>query len=210
MTMIDWISTNSEELNLAANWLMVGIWLVYLQVFLRNFRRQTLPKIVINRAAGSSLDAACFVSNMSSEAIYIERVIVRIKAGECTLACTVTDFAIAEGEVENADPKQRTFQGTLSPGQYSSLGKFDDLIGMVAKRTGHNHEQLKSSGDMIAVEITIVADYASERLLVGATRTFDACWQGKYWKLTAASPGTHQIRSRRERRRLYNTVAEMD
>lgn len=70
--MLNWMTKNSDWLNVVANWAMVAIWIVYLQVFLRSFRRQTLPKIVINQAAGSSLDAACFISNMSSEAIYIE------------------------------------------------------------------------------------------------------------------------------------------
>ena len=76
--MLEWFAANSEMLNLVANWAMVIIWIAYLQIFLRSFRRQTLPKIVINRAAGSSLRASCFVSNMSSDAIYIESVIVKI------------------------------------------------------------------------------------------------------------------------------------
>jgi len=208
--MLDLISRNHELLNLAANWVMVAIWVAYLQIFLLSFRRQTLPKLVINRAAGSSLDASCFVSNMSSEAIYIESVIVEIEAGEDKLACAVTDdLPIIENNAENRDPKLRTYQGALSPAQYTSLGKFDDLIGMVASQTGQDHDQLKSAGDSIAVEITIVADYASESLLIGASRKFRARWQGDHWKLSAETPGTHQIRSRRERRRLYETIAEM-
>ena len=92
--MLLWLTANKELLNLIANWTMVAIWIVYLQVFLRSFQRQTLPKIVINRAAGSSLDAACFVSNMSPDAIYIESVIVELTCGEETFASAVTDFVV--------------------------------------------------------------------------------------------------------------------
>ena len=42
------------------------------QVFLHSFPRQSRPKIVTNDAAGSELNAACFIGSMSSEAAYIE------------------------------------------------------------------------------------------------------------------------------------------
>lgn len=205
--MLEWIAVNNDLLNLIANWAMVLIWIVYLQVFLRSFRRQTLSKIVINRAAGSSLDAACFVSNMSSEAIYIEAVLVELECGEKRCVATVTDFEPHEGESNNPDPKLRTYQGTLSPSQYSSLGTFDYLISIVSRRTGNDIEAMKSSNHSIFVQITILADYASENLLIGARRKFRAAWKGNHWKLTAETPGTHQIRSTRERKRLYSTLA---
>lgn len=207
--MQEWIAANSDMLNLTANWAMVAIWVVYLQVFLRSFRRQTLPKIVINRAAGSSLSASCFVSNMSSDAIYIESVIVKIEFSQDTIACTVTDFDFFEEQNADDDPKRLTFQGTLAPASYSSLGKFKDLIATVARRTGHDIEQLQASGNALAVEVTIIADYASETLLVGARRKFNAKWQEDHWQLTADAPGTHQIRSRGERKRIYAMLDEM-
>lgn len=106
--MFQWIATNADTLNLLANWAMVVIWIAYLQIFLRSFRRQTLPKIVINRAAGSSLRASCFVSNMSSDAIYIESVVVKIETSAETVMCRITDFDIFDEHDENVDPKLRT------------------------------------------------------------------------------------------------------
>lgn len=208
--MFDWIIENSDQLNLAANWAMVGIWVLYLQVFLRSFRRQTLPKIVINRAAGSTLDAACFVSNMSSDAIYIESVLVEIQAGSETHGCTITDFEMFDGEDPGDDPKLRTFQGPLGPSHYTSLGKFGDLIASVARRTGNDDDKMKSSGDAIMVEITIIADYASEDLLIGAKRKFKATWEDSHWKLAAETPETKQIRSRRKRKEIHDLIASME
>lgn len=208
--MLQWIADNNDLLNLFANWAMVVIWIVYLQVFLQSFRRQTLPKIVINRAAGSTLDAACFVSNMSSDAIYIESVLVAVEAGRDALSCTVTDFEFFDGEQGSDDPKLRTYQGTLGPSQYTSLGRFGDLIASVARRTDRDVERLKSAGGPIIVEITIIADYASEDQLIGARRKFGATWDGAHWKLSAETPETQQIRSRRERKRISDLIAGVE
>lgn len=207
--MLELISANSDLLNLIANWAMVLIWVVYLQVFLRSFRRQTLPKIVINRAAGSSLDAACFVSNMSSDAIYIESVLVELECGEKRLTSAVTDFETRDGQKDNPDPKLRTYQGTLPPSHYTSLGSFEYLISSVCRRIGHDVGALKSSSP-IFVEISILADYASENLLIGARRRFRATWAEGHWKLRAETPDTHQIRSHRERKRIYSMLADLE
>ncbi|RDE08936.1 hypothetical protein [Pelagibacterium lacus] len=208
--MLEWFAANSDMLNLVANWAMVVIWIAYLQIFLRSFRRQTLPKIVINRAAGSSLRAACFVSNMSSDAIYIESVIVKIETSTETVMCRITDFDAFDDHDESADPKLRTYQGPLAPSQYTSLGKFDDIIAMVARRKELDSERLKSAGGAIAIEITIIADYASEDLLIGARRTLRAEWQGDHWRLGEETPYTEQIRSRAERKRISQMLAAID
>lgn len=208
--MSDWIASNSEWLGVVANWTMVAIWVVYLQVFLRSFRRQTLPKIVINRAAGSSLGAACFVSNMSSDAIYIESVIVDVRIEDHSLVCTVTDFEFLDGKEGSADPKLRTFQGPLPPSQYTSLGTFGELLETTARRTGHDGREWKAADAPFSITITIIADYASEALLIGARRTFNAYWSGRRLVLAADKPSTEQIRSVRERRRIHNTLMAME
>jgi hypothetical protein len=58
------------------------------------------------------------------------------------------------------------------------------------------------------VQITILADYASENLLIGARRKFRATWVDGRWKLRAETPDTHQIRSSRERKRIYSMLAD--
>lgn len=207
--MLDWISSNSEWLNVIANWAMVAIWIAYLQVFLRGFRRQTQPKIVINRAAGSSLDAVCFVSNMSSEAIYIESVIVEVRISNQSFATTVTDFALPETDEGSDDPKRRTYQGPLPPSNYTSLGSFRVLLETAAKRTGRGHEW-NSAGAACLITITIIADYASEELLIGAKRTFRASHADGRFELTADNPSTEQIRSTGARRRMQDTLVSME
>lgn len=205
--MLHWISSNSEWLNVVANWTMVLIWIAYLQVFLRSFRRQTLPKIVINRAAGSSLSAACFVSNMSSEAIYIESVIVDVEIEGRSFAGTVTDFELPDAHEGADDPKRRTYQGPLPPSQYTSLGTFEALIQATAERTNYDWKRARKA---LSVTITIIADYASEEHLIGAKRSFSTSYANGQIELTADQPSTTQIRSRRARKHIQKTLMAME
>jgi hypothetical protein len=208
--MLLWLTANKELLNLIANWAMVAIWIVYLQVFLRSFQRQTLPKIVINRAAGSSLDAACFVSNMSPDAIYIESVIVELTYGEETFASAVTDFKATNEDGDDQNAKRRTFQGPLAPSAYTSLGTFRCLLESLSERTGCDIDPFQLSNSPIFIDVSILADYASERHLIGAKRRFRATPEAGHWTLAGEALETQQIRSYSERRRMRSLLAKME
>src|SRR5690606_25677631 len=88
----EWMSQRQEFLNLLVNLGMLVVWIAYLQLFLANFRRQRRPNILINFGAGSGLSARCLVSNMSSEAIYIESIIAKLEGDGTTQTCAVTDL----------------------------------------------------------------------------------------------------------------------
>ena len=208
--MLDWLIENVDLLNLIASWAMVAIWVVYLQVFLRSFRRQTLPKIVINRAAGSTLDASCFVSNMSPDAIYIESVIVEVACGERKFSSAVTEIDLRTEDDNSLDPKQRTFQGPLASAAYTSLGTFQHLVGTLSRHTGCDIDELQTAGLPLFIDISILADYASEKLLIGARRRFRATWEDGQWKLVGETPETRQIRSHRERRQISRSACAGD
>ncbi|WP_127143314.1 hypothetical protein [Pelagibacterium montanilacus] len=205
--MLQWIADNSDTINTISNVAMLLVWVAYLQVFLQGYRRQVRPKIVINRAAGSGLDASCFVSNMSSESIYLEIVIVTLRCGEFNASHTVTDVDSLDGEERPNDPRKRTLQGPLRPGDYTSIGSFDSLIATVLRRKGEAVDRLKNSEDPIHVEVMVAADYSSDDLLVGARRAFAADWEARGWHLTPRSAETEQIRSRRERHKIKQAIA---
>jgi hypothetical protein len=77
--MLDWISEHHRVLSVLTNIGMLFVWIVYLQLFLSSYKRQTRPKILINVGAGRSIDARCLLSNMSSEAIYVESLIATLE-----------------------------------------------------------------------------------------------------------------------------------
>ena len=82
-------------------------------------------------------------------------------------------------------------------------------IDTAARRKGLDSGQFKRAAEYVSVTVTILADHASARLLIGDERSFTARGdQG--WKLTANTRSTVQIATGRERRRLYDTMEHLD
>lgn len=200
--MIDWISENSDVLSLLVSAGMLAVWLTYLHVFLVSYKRQTRSKIVINRGAGVDLDARCLISNMSSDAIYVESIVASVEAQKSERNCAVTDIEGGGDGQAATDPKKLTHQGPLGPGEYMDIGSYRELIARVVDGRGCLETVLEETTGPIVAQIQVVADYASEDLLVGARRRFDLEVQERRWLLKPQDGGTEQIRSHRERRSL--------
>ncbi|TNC60456.1 hypothetical protein FHG71_22030, partial [Rubellimicrobium roseum] len=80
--MLDWLSANSDAVNVVLNLAMLLVWIVYLQVFVSSYRRQRRANILISVGGGSGLDARCLVSNMSEGAIYIRSLVLDLITAE--------------------------------------------------------------------------------------------------------------------------------
>ena len=113
---------------------------------------------------------------------------------DCDISHTVTDIEEFDGDEHEADPRQRTLQGPLRPGDYTSIGTFGDLIDKVHRNKGETADHPKAAGEMMSVEVMVVADYSSEDLLIGAKRTFNAELKGEQWLVKAKTAETQQIR----------------
>lgn len=202
--MFQWISQNSAFVNAVANIAMLAVWITYLSIFLHSYGRQMKPKIVINQAAGSALSASCFVSNMSSEAVYVETVVATLRWDDHEVRKTVTDFEVEDPD--NNDPQQKTFQGPLGSGDYVSLGTFNELISRVVD----DETSLNADPDVkdATIEILVVADHLSDDMVVGAHRTFIARRKDDRWLIKPQNATTHQIRSRREREKLRDVIKQ--
>ncbi len=203
--MLAWIDNNDHWISLILNAAMLLVWIFYLQLFLRRFRRQLRAKIVINRGAGSSIDATCFISNMSQESIYVESVVMRVSAGDRQWACAVTDIERLDGEEPSSDPRKNTLQGPLRPGDFMPIGRFRRLVERVLRGQGEQ-TKVEDLQEPIGLELQVFADYASEDLLVSAKRRFDITRRGEALCLHAPTLRTEQIRSRRRRKQLAATL----
>jgi len=89
---LDWISRNSEVLNVILSAGMLVIWMTYLHVFVSSYRRQTRPGILINMGAGEGIESRCLVSNMSSGPIYLLSIALDLEMPEGRLRCPVTEL----------------------------------------------------------------------------------------------------------------------
>jgi hypothetical protein len=163
--MIDWISQNSDMLQVVLNAMMVVIWIVYLQIFLVSFRRQQRSEILINMGAGSDLSARCFVSNLSLEPVYLYDLFVELTTKDGTYEAVITDRA----EMTHERPSRSigTNQGPLSSGDVIDVGSFNDLL----KRASQTHEGVAIT-NITHITITALAQTSSNPQVVGASRQY--------------------------------------
>ncbi|WP_230534374.1 hypothetical protein [Microvirga roseola] len=201
--MWEWIASNHQVMGVLANIAMLLVWIAYLQVFVSSYRRQKRPSILINRGAGSGLEARCLISNMSAEVIYIETLIATVETTEGRWSCPVTE--LLEGR---SDLKLATRQGPLQTGHFVDIGSFQRLIEPVLQRRAGLRGAITSDDleSLVAFEIKVIAVHGSEDLLAGATRRFDLIRSQGQLLLKGHAVGTQQIRSRRKRERLLNDV----
>ena len=206
--MLDWIEQHHETLSVLVNAGMLVVWVAYLQLFLANYKRQTQPKILINIGAGRSIDGRCLVSNMSSEAIYIESLIAILETTEGQWMCPVTD---AQELADKKDLRSKTVQGPLKQGEVMDVGSFRDLVQHVVQESECPvPAENEFPEGLAALEIQAVADFGPEDLLVGAKRRFDLVRKDGAWALGMHTPQTEQIRSRGERRRIRRLLENVD
>lgn len=195
--MFQWISDNSSTISVVANVAMVLVWVTYLQLLLASYRRQRQSTILINRGAGSTLDARCLVSNMSAEPIYVQNIIATLKCGEQSWKAAVTDLEdFRSDEIEHAG--EATNQGPLGVGDYADLGRFKYLAWRAARNAGVEIEDAAKEFD--AIELTVVAAYGPDKYSVAARREYRI--DNETGNLTPTTLSSIQIRSRRERREI--------
>lgn len=204
--MLGWLAQYGAGISAATSMGMLLVWVVYLGLFLRQYLRQTQPKIVINRAAGTNLDATCFVSNMSSEPIYVEAISVAFEDGNEVCRAFVTDIVTEDGDDVPGDPRQRTRQGPMRSGEYMPIGSFQELLDRLGKvNRGGEPIRLEEHQDP-ALRVRILADYASEDMVIGAERLFKLERTDGIWMPRTGGNFTYQLRSRRSRRRAQEEL----
>ncbi|MBZ8134178.1 hypothetical protein [Afifella sp. IM 167] len=206
--MWNWISENSSAIAAVTSVGTLLVWLVYLQLILSNFRRQRRSTILINRGAGSGLGGHCLISNMSTSAVYLTSIIATMKTEDRTFQHALTDLRELD-ETMKGDPRSIFKQGPLQPGEYLDIGTFRDLI----QQMGESEDGPAQGEDWASVveslELTAVAVYGSDDLLVGSRRTFEL--RKDEDGRTSVCPTTLdsvQIRSRRERRKIGALLQE--
>lgn len=197
------LTENREPINVLINALMLCVWLLYFQLLLNGQRRQRRAKILINRSAGQGVDANCIISNMSAEPIYVEAVVIEIGRGEKQKRVSLTNLEDATQRPEG-DARAHWFQGPVSQGEYINLGAYRDLL---ERATGERTFRFQS-GRPTEFEISVIANYGPDDLLVAAVRKFRLQDNGGRIKLAAGR--TRQIRSRAERRQLDHLAEDND
>ncbi len=200
--MLNWLEDNSAALNVLANFGMLAIWLVYLQLFLVSYRRQRKAKILVNRGVGSGIDAHCVISNMSAEAIYMQSILVTARAGREEWTAPVAS-ADSEEEEGRSNPARRDGrQGPLAAGSFVDLGPFEKLMYQAVGQALGEATQLPELERIETIDVLVIGIYGSEDMLIGARRRFDVVGTGVTRRLRPQSVSTAQLGGRRNRAEL--------
>lgn len=207
--MANWVASNYALLNLIISAGLLVVWITYLQVFLSSYRQQWRPKILINRGGGFGLKGRCLISNMSSEAIYIESIVANLVRGDDRISSAVTDLEDIQDEVMKSDPKRSTRQGPLPSGGYMDSGSFGDLVDRLLRQNSESHGSLLDRlPEEAALEVVVIANYGSEKQIVGAKRRFDLVKRDSEIQLRPHEIDTEQIKSARERREMAEMLRD--
>ena len=204
--MLSWIQSNSQLLSIGINVAMVLIWLVYLRLFIQTIRKNERFSILITRGGGQRASAHCMICNMSAQIVYVMSVTVTIRSDTGNSTHAITDVRRPSDTGKGGDVREHTHQGPLESGEMMDLGSFESVIERAYDSAGSGSLDLETGH--YSVEILVMAHYSSENLPIAATRSFDIRPDGDDPLIVPTSPRTRQIRSNRERKRLWNTLRD--
>jgi len=199
--MWSWLQSNAQVVSAAASLAMLVVWAAYLQLIYSSYRHSRRSMILINRGAGTSLDASCVVSNMGEEPIYLEAVRLSLDGEEAPRLVSLNDLDVAVPT--ETDRRARWLQGPLGSSEMIDIGSFGSIIKRSIGSVRHGD---KSDGqphlDGRVITIVVVATMTSEERVVAATRSFRIAGSGSDTRLHPCGARTHQIRSGRARKEI--------
>ncbi|WP_174801075.1 hypothetical protein [Martelella limonii] len=203
--MWSWINDNSGAISALASIATLFIWAIYLQMLFNSYREGRRAKILINRGASPTLDGHCLVGNMSAKAIFIDAVLldftVKTENGRQDFSYSLSNLTFDEQSAP--DPRTKLFQGPLDAAEHLDLGTFRGLISKMSPPGFNSFETIES------LCITIVATYSSEDRPVAAERVFDIIGARDELVVSPRSYAAHQLRSKRDRRRIERTMLNL-
>ena len=142
---------------------------------------------------------------MSAGPIYIHTLIARLEGPDETIACPVTEPDDAEDWQEPSDLKLWTRQGPLESGKVRDMGTMQAIFDHVQSKR-MSVDAVWPTKDAKELELQVVAVYGSEDVMIAARRRFHIIHEQGERELRPLTVAAEQIRSRRERRRIVQTL----
>jgi hypothetical protein len=222
---MEWLSAHSQSISAITSILTLFVWFFYAQILYRNFARTRRPRIIINRGHGNDLSALCLISNMSSEPIFLEHIIVTLHTSKGSLTNDMIDCEAdhqqdgpdsedsSQAESEEGREGMRSSQGPMLPGSFSHVGTFDAILRRLCSLHDVALERDRPADDTVFhfLDIRVVAIYGSEDHPIGAERRFrlhmnndEAC------TLVPVSLDTKRYANRLQRWRVRQWIRHLD
>ena len=222
---MEWLSEHSKAITAITSILTLFVWFFYAQILYRNFARTRRPRIIINRGHGNDLTSLCLISNMSSEPIFLEHIIVTLHTSKVPLTTDMIDCEAdhqqdgsdtedsSEAESEERRQGMQSSQGPMLSGSYSHVGNFETILKRLCSVHGVKLERNRPTDDTVFhfLDIRVVAIYGSEDHPIGAERRFRLHMkEGEACTLVPVSLDTKRYANRLQRWRVRQWIRHLD
>lgn len=204
---MQWLNDNAQAISAVTSICTLFVWVFYAQLLYNGYVRQRRPRIIVNRGKGIGTDALCLISNMSSEAIYIQHLVAVLHAHDSTYELDVVEYQQQSGDDHEAS--YRTHQGPLASGDYLHIQSFGSIIEQLTQHWQLDKQKLNQQKPEL--EIRVIAIYGSEDMPVGASRRFALNLDAPpLHQLTPLKVDTKRMNSRRERKRVLQWAKNIE
>ncbi|MGQ7262738.1 hypothetical protein [Vreelandella sp. V005] len=204
---MEWLNDNAQAISAIASICTLFVWVFYAQLLYNGYVRQRRPRVIINRGKGTGVDAICLISNMSSEAIYVQHLVAVLHTQKQSYSLDVVEYQQRGSEQQEAS--YRTHQGPLASGDYLNLQSFGDIVNQVKEYWEIDDNLLHEQN--IQLEIRVIAIYGSEDMPTGASRSFNLNLDASpNRQLIPASVDTDRLNSRGQRKRVLEWAKEIE
>lgn len=209
---MEWLNANAQAISAVASICTLFVWVFYAQLLYNGYARQRRPRVIINRGRGTGVDAICLISNMSSEAIYVQHLVAVLHTQKRSYSLDVVEYQQHRSELQTGEPQEasyRTHQGPLASGDYLNIQSFGDIVNQVKEYWEIDDSLLQKQN--IQLEIRVIAIYGSEDMPTGASRTFYLDMNASpNHQLIPASVDTDRLNSRGQRKRVLAWAKEIE
>ena len=204
---MQWLNDNAQAISAVASICTLFVWVFYAQLLYNGYVRQRRPRIIVNRGKGIGTDALCLISNMSSEAIYIQHLVAVLHTRDGLYELDVVEYQQQSGDDEQSC--YRTHQGPLASGDYLHIQSFGAIVKQLADHWQLDEHVLKQQKPEL--EIRVIAIYGSEDMPVGASRRFALDLNtNPLQQLTPLKVDTQRMNSRRERKQVLQWAKNIE
>lgn len=204
---MEWLNDYAQAISAVASICTLFVWIFYAQLLYNGYVRQRRPRIIINRGKGIGTDALCLISNMSSEAIYIQHLVAVLHTQQENYSLDVVEYQQQGDEQEEAS--YRTHQGPLASGDYLHIQSFGNIVNQIKQHWEVAEDSLREKP--IQLEIRVIAIYGSEDMPVGASRKFHLdVGASPNHQLIPVSVDTDRLNGRRQRKRVLEWAKEIE
>lgn len=211
--MFEWISQHSSTLQVFTSLGTLAIWLFYAQLLYSNYRRDTRPRVLINKGVSKDdLDSPCLICNMSKEPIFIQCLVVELETSEGVFYAPATDSDEGLDENENRTTGDRTRQGPLHGGSCIEVKNFRELIERAAAAgnitVSHGLPQDRDI-EFLSLRLTVISIYGPEDHPFGAARSFSLdCSNVECPEIQPMSLDTERMTSKKDKEQVSKWLWE--